>query len=90
MATATAKMTKSRKDIRKVMIPYLYLVPAFAVMAVITFYPLIYQLIVSFTDFQTKDLRYGLASPELNFIGLKNYIDILTGGLPVQNFEFLR
>jgi arabinogalactan oligomer/maltooligosaccharide transport system permease protein len=91
MATATAKMTKSRKkDMRKVMIPYLYLVPAFAVMAVITFYPLIYQLIVSFTDFQTKDLRYGLASPELNFIGLKNYIDILTGGLPVQNFEFLR
>jgi len=51
---------------------------------------LIYQLIVSFTDFQTKDLRYGLASPELNFIGFKNYIDILTGGLPVQNFDFLR
>ena len=90
MATATAKMTKSRTDIRKAILPYLYLVPAFAVMAVITFYPLIYQLIVSFTDFQTKDLRYGLASPELNFIGLKNYIDILTGGLPVQNFEFFR
>lgn len=90
MATATAKMTKSRTDIRKVIMPYLYLVPAFAVMAVITFYPLVYQLIVSFTDFQTKDLRYGLASPELNFIGLKNYIDILTGGLPVQNFEFFR
>ena len=90
MATATAKMTKSRTDISKVILPYLYLVPAFAVMAVITFYPLIYQLIVSFTDFQTKDLRYGLASPELNFIGLKNYIDILTGGLPVQNFEFVR
>ncbi len=90
MATATAKMTKSRKDMRKVILPYLYLVPAFAVMAVITFYPLVYQLIVSFTDFQTKDLRYGLASPELKFIGLKNYIDILTGGLPVQNFEFFR
>jgi arabinogalactan oligomer/maltooligosaccharide transport system permease protein len=90
MATATAKMTKSRTGIRKAILPYLYLVPAFAVMAVITFYPLIYQLIVSFTDFQTKDLRFGLASPELNFIGFKNYIDILTGGLPVQNFEFLR
>lgn len=90
MATATAKMTKSRADIRKAILPYLYLVPAFSVMAVITFYPLVYQLIVSFTDFQTKDLRYGLASPELNFIGIKNYIDILTGGLPVQNFEFFR
>lgn len=72
------------------MLPYMYLVPAFAVMAVITFYPLIYQLIISFTDFQTKDLRFGLASPALNFIGFKNYIDILTGGLPVQNFEFFR
>ncbi len=91
MATVTAQMTNKRRiDVRKAILPYLYLVPAFAVMAVITFYPLIYQLIVSFTDFQTKDLRFGLASPELNFIGLKNYIDILTGGLPVQNFEFFR
>jgi len=91
MATVTAPMTSKRSiDVRKAILPYLYLVPAFAVMAVITFYPLIYQLIVSFTDFQTKDLRFGLASPELNFIGLKNYIDILTGGLPVQNFEFFR
>jgi len=91
MATATAKMTaKSRIDIRKAILPYLYLVPAFTVMAIITFYPLIYQGIVSFTDFQTKDLRFGLASPQLHYIGFKNYIDILTGNLPVQNFEFLR
>ena len=81
---------KKRTDTRKAILPYLYLLPAFAVMAVIVFYPLIYQLVVSFTDFQTKDLRYGLASPELNFIGFKNYIDILTGGLPVQNFDFVR
>jgi len=90
MATATAKMTKGRTDIQKAILPYLYLVPAFTVMAIITFYPLIYQLIVSFTDFQTKDLRFGLASPQLHYIGFKNYIDILTGGLPVQNFEFFR
>ncbi|MEP7134392.1 MAG: sugar ABC transporter permease [Chloroflexota bacterium] len=91
MATATAKMKSKRSiDRSRALLPYMYLVPAFAVMAVITFYPLIYQLIVSFTDFQTKDLRFGLASPKLNFIGFKNYIDILTGGLPVQNFEFFR
>jgi arabinogalactan oligomer/maltooligosaccharide transport system permease protein len=91
-ATATAKVTKRRTktDMRKAITPYLYLVPAFTVMTVITFYPLIYQVIVSFTDFQTKDLRFGLASPQLNYIGFQNYIDILTGGLPVQNFEFVR
>src|SRR5512141_140028 len=96
MATATAKIptqakaAKRQMNVRKAILPYLYLVPAFAVMAVITFYPLIYQLIISFTDFQTKDLRFGLASPQLHYIGFKNYIDILTGGLPVQNFEFFR
>lgn len=75
---------------RRAALPYLYLVPAFAVMTIITFYPLVYQVIVSFTDFQTKDLRMGLNSPVLHYIGLKNYIDILTAGLPVQNFEFFR
>jgi len=91
MATTTTTMSyKPQTDFRKAILPYLYLVPAFAVMAVITFYPLIYQVIISFTDFQTKDLRFGLASPELNYIGIKNYVDILTGGLPVQNFEFGR
>ena len=92
MATLTAGSGKKSgsSNFNKTALPYLYLLPAFAVMAVITFYPLVYQAIVSFTDFQTKDLRYGLSSPVLNFIGLKNYIDIFTGGLPVQNFEFFR
>src|SRR3990172_6685545 len=69
---------------------YWYLVPAFAVMTVITFYPLIYQVIISFTNFETKHLLKGLASPDLKFLGLENYVKILTGGLPVQNFEFFR
>ena len=88
MTTSSTSMKAS--NFQRAILPYLYLLPAFAVMAVITFYPLIYQIIVSFTDFQTKDLRLGLASPALNFIGFQNYIDILTGGLPVQNFEFFR
>jgi arabinogalactan oligomer/maltooligosaccharide transport system permease protein len=81
---------KKTTDFRKTITPYLYLIPAFLVMSVITFYPLIYQLIISFTDFQTKDLLRGLASENLNQVGLQNYIDILTGGLPVQNFDFFR
>lgn len=88
---ATAKMKFRRGfDFRRAILPYLYLVPAFVVMSIITFYPLIYQVIISFTDFQTKDLRFGLASPELNHIGFQNYKDILTGELPVQNFNFTR
>ncbi len=59
-------------------------------MGVITFYPLIYQFIISFTNFDTTHLLLGLKSPELRFIGFKNYVDILTGALPVENFNFFR
>ncbi len=97
MATLTAdvklnkpSMEGRRIRLRKATLPYIYLIPAFAVMGVITFYPLIYQVIISFTDFQTKDLLKGLASTNLHQVGLKNYIDIFTGGLPVQNFAFFR
>jgi arabinogalactan oligomer / maltooligosaccharide transport system permease protein len=91
MATTTMKRSGGKRiNLKRGALPYLYLIPAFAVMSVITFYPLIYQVIVSFTDFQTKDLLKGLASPNLQFVGVQNYVQILTGGLPVQNFEFFR
>lgn len=90
--TAPANLSKAARgaNLKRATLPYIYLLPAFAVMSVITFYPLIYQVIVSFTDFQTKDLLRGLASPNLHVVGIQNYVDILTGGLPVQNFEFFR
>ena len=87
---ATMQFPKVGSKSRRAMLPYVYLLPAFLVMSVITFYPLFYQLIISFTDFQTKDLLLQLASPNLKNVGLQNYIDIVTGGLPVQNFEFFR
>jgi len=94
MASTTLKMdlvnTARRARMQRAVLPYLYLLPAFVVMGMITFYPLIYQVIISFTDFQTKDLLLQLRSDKLNVIGFKNYIDIITGGLPVQNFEFFR
>jgi arabinogalactan oligomer/maltooligosaccharide transport system permease protein len=85
----TNKKTSGTK-IKRNLLPYYYLVPAFLIMGVITFYPLIYQVIISFTDFATKDLLLGLNSPTLKFIGFKNYIDIFTGALPVDNFNFFR
>jgi len=40
--------TSSCADAR---VAFLYLIPAFAVMTIITFYPLLYQVWMSFTDF---------------------------------------
>ncbi len=82
--------TKHKKRLGQSFLPYLYLLPAFAVMGVVTFYPLVYQVIISFSDFATKDLLLQLNSPDLHWIGIKNYIDIIVGGLPVQNFNFVR
>ncbi len=92
MATIPAKMNNSYSGElrRRALLPYIYLLPAFLVMGVITFYPLLYQVVISFTNFETKHLLRGLASPDLKFIGVQNYVDIFTGGLPVQNFNFLR
>ncbi len=69
---------------------YLYLVPAFTVMTIITFYPLFYQVWMSFTDYGIKNLR--IDSPAPNMVGFKNYLDIFGGVLKAKlpNFNFWR
>jgi len=67
----------------------LYLIPAFAVMAIITFYPLIYQVWMSFTDFQSQNLRSGAPAPP--WVWFDNYIKILTNDISgIPNYDFFR
>lgn len=56
---------------------YGYLLPAGLVMSVITLFPLLYQVWMSFTDYGLQNLRQG--SPAPNYVGLQNYVDILDG-----------
>jgi len=65
---------------------YVYILPGAIIMALITFYPIAYQFWLSITDFTLRDLR--TMSPE--FVGLKNYLDVIFRGLPVTNYDFLR
>ena len=65
---------------------YLYILPAFVIMAVITFYPIGYQIWMSFTNFQLKHLRLQNPDP----VALQNYLQIFRSGLPVPNFNFGR
>ena len=44
---------------------YLFLLPALLVMAIITFYPLVFQIWMAFTDFQLKNLRPNSAGPAI-------------------------
>ena len=65
---------------------YLYLLPALLVMTIITFYPLVYQIYMSFTDYGLKNLRVNSAPP--TFVGLENYINIVKNDLPFTGFNF--
>jgi arabinogalactan oligomer/maltooligosaccharide transport system permease protein len=90
MATATMAPTRTiSARFRRGAQPYVYLLPAFLVMGVITFYPLIFQVWMSFTDFGQKNFRVNNPVPA-TFVGLDNYVRIATSQLQIPNFEFLR
>jgi arabinogalactan oligomer/maltooligosaccharide transport system permease protein len=91
MATTTAALPQRNRGarIQRNLQPYVYLVPAFAVMAIITFYPLIFQVWMSFHDFGQINFRVRNPVPA-EFIGLENYIRIAQSSLQIPNFEFVR
>ena len=93
MATKSSSLEKKpsfseklRAKYPNMKLAYLYILPAFIIMAFISFYPLFYQLWMSFTDFALKDLR--TLTP--NFVWVENFVNILVKGLPVPNFQFGR
>src|SRR5258706_16292482 len=67
---------------------YLFLLPALLVMAIITFYPLVFQIWMAFTDFQLKNLNPNKPGPAL--VGFDNFIRILNNNIVIPNFDFLR
>jgi arabinogalactan oligomer/maltooligosaccharide transport system permease protein len=80
------EIKKHRKPFFTLLNPYLYLIPAFLIMGVITYYPMIYQVWMSFTDYGIKNLR--ITAPAPNFVGLTNYINILTNNLGLSYYNF--
>ena len=94
MAAVTAPVNRLRSRFssgggRSSRAAYLYLVPAFVVMGLITIYPLLYQVWMSFTDTEGKHLNLRLhLTPD--FVGTKNYADVLTSALAIPNYDFLR
>ncbi len=67
---------------------YLFLLPALLVMLVITFYPLVFQVWMSFTDYSLKNLR--VTAPPPNYVGIDNYLRILQNNIVIPNFDFMR
>lgn len=54
---------------------YTYILPAALIMAALTAYPLLYGFWMAFTDFGIQHIRHQNPT----FVGLQNFVDILTG-----------
>src|SRR5512146_1596173 len=91
MATTSAALPQPvrTRRVRRNLQPYMYLLPAFIVMGIITFYPLLFQVWMSFHDFGLKNFRTVNPVPA-PYIGLENYIRIAESHLQIPNFEFPR
>jgi ABC-type sugar transport system permease subunit len=114
---ATAKLTKippqasasdlAKREQRRILRTALvYILPAAIIMLLITFWPLIYQLWMSFTEYSNRNLRtsnlllqmWGTMTGNLvpynspPWVGLKNYIATLNGdlGKVLAGFDFWR
>ncbi len=66
----------------------LYILPAFLIMGIITFFPLLYQTWMSFTDYTLENLPPRGVAP--NMVGLDNYVRVLTTDLNIPNYDFGR
>jgi arabinogalactan oligomer/maltooligosaccharide transport system permease protein len=75
---------------------WLYILPAGILMIFISFFPQIYQVAMSFTDYRIQNLRFNLFRPETYdkyapaFVGLANYVKVLTSSLAIENYNFVR
>lgn len=88
-----ARFRKRLKDSRTA---WLYILPAGLVMFLITLIPQLYGVWMSFTDYRVKNLRFNMLVPGTwekyapPFVGLENYVKILTNSLAIENYDFWR
>ena len=92
MATTTAALPQRSRGarIQRGLQPYLYLVPAFLVMAIITFYPLFFQVWMSFHDFGQINFRVRNPVPAGVHRPRQLRPDRHVASSQIPNFEFVR
>jgi arabinogalactan oligomer/maltooligosaccharide transport system permease protein len=85
-----------RRRIKESRTAWLYILPAGLVMIFITMIPQLYQVYMAFTDYRVKNLRFILFDPSTwekyapTFVGLQNFVKILTNQLNIENYNFGR
>lgn len=90
------KRPSLRERIKSSRTAWLYIAPAALIMLFVTLFPYIYQLFMAFTDYRVRNLRFNLLNPETwaryapPFVGLDNFVRILTNQLTIENYDFWR
>jgi arabinogalactan oligomer/maltooligosaccharide transport system permease protein len=84
---ATSAPAGSRRGAPRWLTAYLYILPATLIMAAITYWPILFQVYMSFTDYGLKNLRFD--APAAEFVGLDNFINLITNQITaIPNFSF--
>lgn len=85
-----------RRRLRTSRTAWMYILPSGILMLIITFFPQLYQVWMSFTNYRIQNLRFNIFKPETweqfapTFVGLQNYVKILTSQLAIADYNFLR
>ncbi len=91
-----SKRQQLRQTLKRTWLAWAYIAPAGLLMAVISFFPQIFQVWMAFTNFRIQNLRFNLLRPETweqfapDFVGLSNFVKIITSDLAIENYDFGR
>lgn len=83
------------KKIKGSLTAWAYIAPAAFIMLVITVYPQVFQIWMAFTNFRVENLRYNWLLPATakfkpDFVGIDNFVKIITSQLGLVNYDFGR
>lgn len=73
-------------EIKKSRLAYYYILPAGAVMLLITAFPILYQVWLAFTNFTYVNLK----NPHPAYVGFSNFLKIFKNQVALENFNFWR
>ena len=95
-SAANRKRDELRRLLKSTRTAWLYIFPAGLLMLVISFFPQLFQVWMSLTDFRIKNLRFNLFNTATwdkygpTFVGLDNFVKVITSHLAIQNYNFVR
>jgi arabinogalactan oligomer/maltooligosaccharide transport system permease protein len=95
LSQSKSRGSEFRKRLRESRTPWLYILPAGLLMLLITIIPQIFQVVMAFTDYRIRNLRFNPLLPESyeffpDWVGLDNFVKVITSDIAIPNYNFAR